>query len=590
MANSVEYKKFTELDFQNIKESLKTHLRSQDVLKDIDFEGSVSTVLLNVLAYNTQYMAYHLNMGASEKFISTGQKRESVVGSANNIGYVPFSRKSGTAYLSFIINTPMGYANSIYIPKNTKFIANLDGTDYSFLTTQNTTVIPVNSVYSVTDLEVKEGRFFSYSYNIKASDKFLTIPNKGVDYSRIVVSVKESNESVDTAIYSEYQTLLELSSTSEVYFIQEGSGGYAQIYFGDGILGKAISVGNVVTVEYYISQGDSVNGINNFVLSDSVSGIQSLKFTNVISASGGSNEESLDSIRISAPTNYQAQNRAITELDYEVLVKKIYPNSKQISAIGGQRYTPKQYGKVFISILKDDLNILSDKDKADILLQLNTKYAGLTVIPQIVDPYIIRMYINSVVKYKNDKSSSAEIKTAVFNRIKQFVSTDLNSFKYTLRKSRFESMIDDVSDAILSNNSTFRLYIDTNDTIIPTKSNFVNFSQSIVPKSIQSGLFTYKTIPNCEFIDVNGLGFASIYTKSVTGELSLVLLNALSIDYNSGLINYTDTSYSLHSLSLQNFSGIKISVQPLSEDVSSIDNTVIYVKDADITVTPLIDA
>lgn len=590
MAEQVEYKSFSELDYQNIKDLLKNHLKTQDILKDYNYEGSTINVILNLLAYNNQYMAYYLNMLASEKFISTAQKRESVVGSANNIGYVPFSRKSSTALLSFTIQPDAGYSDSIVIPKNVKFTTNIDGTTYNFLTTQNTTVIPINGVYAVSNLEVKEGRFFSHKFTIGATDKFLTIPNAGLDYNRLSLKVKESASSSNEVIYSKYTSLTNLTAKSTVYYLQETSGGLYQLYFGDGILSKALSVGNVAIVEYYITNGLLANNASEFVLDDEVTGLSSISFTSVPKSSGGASEESTDSVRISAPTNYQAQNRAIIESDFEILIKQIYPDAKHVSSLGGEKANPPQYGKVFISILKNDLNVLSDRDKNNIILELNQKYSGLTAFPTIIDPYIIRMFINCDAKYKNASISEAEIKTSIFNSIHNFAEFDLNSFKFTLRKSRFESMIDDAHPNILSNSTQFKLYIDTNDTIIPNQSNSVNFGQPLKSKSLTSSLFTYKTLPNCQFIDVDGLGLASIYIKSSTGDLVVVQKNALSVNYNTGLVKYIDGSYSFQKVSLDNSSGIKIIVDTSSEDIIVKDLSVIYVKDDDISIKASVES
>lgn len=589
MVDQVQYKQYSELDFEKIKSSLKTHLKSQDILKDFEFEGSTINVILNLLAYNTQYNSYYLNMLASEKFISTAQKRESIVGAANNIGYVPYSRKSSTAYLSFNITPNAGYTDSILIPKNVKFSSSIDGVSYAFLTTHNTVVVPVDGVYSVDSLEVKDGRFFKHQFTIASTDKFLTIPNKGIDYNRLTVSIKQSVSTANSTEYLKYTSLVDLNKNSEIYFIQETSNGLYQLYFGDGILGKALSVGNVVTVEYFVTDGIDTNGAREFTLEDDVTGLDSITFTSTISASGGAQEESLSSIRISAPTNYQAQNRATTELDFEVLVKQIYPDAKQVVAIGGERSTPKQYGKVFISILKNNLNILSDKDKNEVILHLSKKYAGLTVFPVIIDPYIVRMYINTAVKYSNVGISEVEVKSVVFGSIKNFVGTDLNSFSYTLRKSRFESMIDDSSPAILSNKTTFKLYIDTKDSILVSGDNFINFNQPVLEKTLSSSKFRYKSVLNCKFIDTDGLGFASMYTESDVGLLTLIVNNALSINYTSGIIKYTDNSYSLSKLTFDNSSGIRIAISTANDDIKIIDNQVIYVKDDDITITAVVD-
>lgn len=590
MTSQVEYKSFSELDYQNIKDLLKNHLKTQDILKDFNFEGSTINVILNLLAYNNQYMAYYLNMLASEKFISTAQKRESIVGAANNIGYVPYSKKSSTALLSFTIIPDAGYTSSIFIPKNVRFTTNIGGVSYSFSTTKNTTIIPISGVYTVINLEVKEGRHFLHKFTIQSSDKFLTIPNKGLDYNRLLISVKESSTSNSETIYSKYTTLTNLSSSSPVYFLQEGIGSLYQIYFGDGILGKAISTGNLVSVEYYTTNGALANDATSFVLDDEVTGLASIIFTNNTKSSGGASEESNDSIRLSAPTNYQAQNRAIIETDFEILVKQIYPDAKQVSVIGGEKVTPPQYGKVFISILKNSLDILSDKDKSSILLELNNKYSGLTVFPSIIDPYIIRILINVEVKYNNSAVSESELKTQVFNTIKSFTSIDLNSFKYTLRKSKFESMIDNSNSNILSNTTRLKLYIDTGDVILTSQTNLINFSQPIKIKSLTSSIFTYLTITNCQFIDMDGLGFASIYKKSTSGDLILIQKNALSIDYVTGIIKYVNSSNNFKNLSLENYGSIRVIIETLNDDIIVKANDVIYTKDEDITIITLADS
>jgi hypothetical protein len=221
---------------------------------------------------------------------------------------------------------------------------------------------------------------------------------------------------------------------------------------------------------------------------------------------------------------------------------------------------------------------------------LAKKYSGLTVFPVIVDPYIVRLYINVDVKYINDGNSPDEIKSVVFNTIKDFVINDLNTFTYTLRKSRFEALVDSSSDSVLSNSSSFQIYIDTKDVILNTGDNYINFNQEIKPKTLYSSKFTYKSQINCQFYDLNGDGYASIYSKSDTNALTLVLANALSIDYTSGIVTYVDNSYSLAKLSIANSSGIKIITETLSDDIKISNNQVAYVKDDDIKISVKIDS
>jgi hypothetical protein len=589
MADQNQYKQYAELDFQKIKEEMKTFMQGQDTLKDIDFEGSVVNVIMNLLANNTQYMAYYLHMMASEKFIATAQKRENVVGSANNVGYVPFSRKSSTAYLSFNIFPDEGYELNITIPKNFKFTTSIDGTTYTFLTTQVTTITPVDGTYSVTDLEVKEGKFFRHKFIYNTSDRFLEIPNKNIDTNRITVSVKESVSASTSVEYIQSKSVVDLSGSSEVYYIQEGPNGFYQIYFGDGVLGKALSNGNQVIVDYYITEGSVVNGAREFTIDDDTAGMDSIEFTNIIPASGGALQESLDSVRISSNSSYQAQDRAVLERDYETAIKRIYPIAKEVSAVGGEKVTPRQYGKVFISIIKDDFGNIPQKDKDAILVELNKNWMGLTAIPEIVDPNIIRLSVNTVIKYNNQKVSEATVKSKAINAIKAFASTSLNSFKYTLRKSKFEAMIDNTDENIYSNTSDIKLYIDTNDSILYTGANSISFEQAIAKQSLGSSAFTYQGIQNCQFYDLNGDGKASIYTKSPLNELVLVRKDAMTVNYDTGIISYTDDVYSMYKLALENLNGVRIYIKAVSDDIKAFNNTVFYLKDEDITVKAEID-
>jgi hypothetical protein len=589
MADKLVSKQYSELDIQKIKESLKTFLKSQDQFKDYDFDGSAMSVLLNLLSYNNQYMAYYLNMLASEKFIATAQKRESVVGVANNFGYVPFSRKSSTAYLSFDITPDADYELNITIPKNFKFITTIDGTTYNFLTTQATTITPVDGKYSVTDLEVKEGKFFTHRFVYNASNRFLEIPNKNIDTNRITVWVKESVSSATAVEYVQSKTIIDVDGSSEIYYIQEGRSGFYQIYFGDGVLGKALTSGNQVIVDYYITEGSTVNGAREFTVSDDTTGMDSITFTNITPASGGAMQESEDSVRIAATTSYQAQERAVLERDFEAAIKRIYPIAKEVSAVGGEKVTPRQYGKIFISIIKDDFGLIPQKDKDAIIVELNKNWMGLTAIPEIVDPNIIRLSVNTVIKYNNQKVSEATVKTKAIDAIKEFAQTSLNSFKYTLRKSKFEAMIDNTDENIYSNTSDIRLYIDTNDSILYTGANSISFEQAIARESLGSSAFTYQGVQNCQFYDFNGDGKASIYTKSPLNEFVLVRKDAMTINYDTGIISYTDDVYSMYKLALENLDGVKIYIKSISDDIKAFNNTVFYLKDEDITVKAEID-
>lgn len=573
------YKNFTETDFEQIKESLKDHLKSQDTFKDYNFDGSAINVLLNLLAYNTQYNAYYLNMMASEKFLNSAQKRESVVGSANNIGYIPRSPKSSVTYLSFDIVPNTGYNDAITIPKDTKFTTQIDGTTYNFLTTESLTLAKnsISGLYEVRELEAKEGRKFTHKFLYDGSTKYFKLPNGSIDTSRIVVKVKPNQYSTDenSREYSYYNSILNLDSESEVYFIQEVENKKYEIYFGDGILGKALSPNNQIVVEYYVTSGVLPNGATTFTLADEFTGLESISNLTATRASFGADIESTDSVRNSAKISRQAQDRTVIPSDYISVVRALIPTLTSLSVWGGEDATPKVYGKVFLSGIKENFLNLTPLEKRQALSKLSNEYSVLGITPEFVDAKLFNLEINSLIDIDiRSQKSQQQFRADITSKIISDLIPQLQKFQTNIYESRVEEVINSVDKYILSNKTYFRQYAALNEQIQTRRIGGIYYPVGIKQNSIESNDFTYNNVVS-RLID-NG---ESVDLVSIDG--SLVKSNVFTINHSTGFIkeNYTGLLYDLGQ------SGCILYARPLANDIKLLTNFILRLNQSDIKIT-----
>ena len=351
--------RITELDFDGIKNNLKNYLRSQSEFQDYDFEGSGMSVLLDVLAYNTHYMGYYLNMVGNEMFMDTAQLRSSILSHAKNINYLPGSKRGAKTLVNVLVtpsNSEDNVATSLVLSKYSNFLGeDIDGINYNFVTTDSTTVGVVANTATFTNVAIKQGQPATISFVVDSTEnpKYLfELPQPNVDTSTIKVLVQESSSNGTTTTYTQASNYLTLDSSSTVYFLQEGIGGLFQIYFGDDILGKKLKNGNIVIVSYVVTQGTAAADANNFVLMNTISGYSNVTVQSVTSATQGSEKESIASIKFQAPKSYSAQNRAVTKEDYITAIqqnKEGYP-LEAVSVWGGEQNDPPVYGQVFIAI------------------------------------------------------------------------------------------------------------------------------------------------------------------------------------------------------------------------------------------------
>ena len=325
----------SELDFENIKASLKRFLSNQNEFKDYDFEGSSLSILLDVLSYNTHYLSYNANFVANEMFLDTAELRSSVASLAKLVGYTPISARAPVADLKIVIND--GSGSTITIPAGTKFSSVIDEVSYSFVTVGEKVIQPVDGVYTAQSLNVYEGTYVSYNYVVNTSDvdqRFL-IPSDKVDTTTIRVTVQNSSSDLTVNTYTKATSITELDSTSKVFFLQEAEDGQYEIYFGDGVIGKKLDDDNIVTISYVVTNQTEANGVSSFNVLGSIAGFTDITVTVNSNAQGGSEPETIESIRKNVPNFYSSQDRAVTIEDYKSKVKQLYTNTQAVSAWGG---------------------------------------------------------------------------------------------------------------------------------------------------------------------------------------------------------------------------------------------------------------
>jgi hypothetical protein len=466
---------FSNLDFDQIKTTLKTYLKSNSNFTDYDFEGSNLSTILDVLAYNTYITSYNANMVANEVFIDSATLRENVVALARNIGYIPKSRKAARATVSFFIDTTniTPIPSSITLKKGP--IASTSGSfgsqSFVYSILEDITVPIFDGIASFNDISIYEGTLLTsnFVYNTRNVNQRFILPNTGIDTELISVNVKPNEQSTSQVTYIIQDSLFTVKPDSKVYYLQEIENERYELLFGDNKFGKALEEGNYVTANYIVSNGDSANGVNQFTFAGRLtytrnsveytvtSGI-SLLTTGLIS-SGGEQIESVESVKKFAPRIYASQNRALTADDYESLIpSKIYPETESISVFGGEELIPPQYGKVFISIKPRFGDFLPNLVKENIKLRLK-KYAVAGIIPEILDLKYIYLEINSKVYYNSNFAPSSEYVSTVVqtNTTKYSESSELNRYGARFKYSKFLKTIDESHESITSNITTLQM-------------------------------------------------------------------------------------------------------------------------------------
>ena len=471
---------FSNLDFDQVKTSLKDYLRSNSDFTDYDFEGSNLASILDVLAYNTYITSYNANMVTNEVFIDSATLRENVVSLARNIGYLPRSRTASTATVSFFVDVTGVTPAPATITLNKGPVASSAGqtgvNSYVFCILEDITV-PVftdsngTAVATFDEVKISEGTLVTNAFtssSVNPDQKFI-LPNSGIDTSLMNVTVRSNASESTGAQYSSQNSIFDIDSSSKVYFLQEIEDERYEIFFGDDIFGKKLEEGNYVTCEYVVSSGDAANGISNFTFAGRLSYIrnaQSYSVTTGVSllstdlkSTGGESIETVDSIKKFAPRIYASQNRAVSANDYETLIPaKIYPETESISVFGGEELVPPQYGKVFISIKPRTGDFLPNLIKENIKTKLK-KYAVAGIVPEILDLKYLYIEVDSKIYYNSNLAPSGEyVSTLVQQNTESYAeSTELNRYGARFKYSKFLKVIDESDAAVTSNITTLQI-------------------------------------------------------------------------------------------------------------------------------------
>ena len=451
---------FTNLNFEDIKTSIKDYLRQNSNFTDFDFEGSNLSVLINTLAYNTYITAYNTNMVANESFIDSATLRENVVSLARNIGYVPRSKRAAKAVVQFNISGLSSTLQSISIEAGVFANSGINNTNYTYSLPQRT-LIPVNAKEATGAVEIFQGQFLEkeWEVNLSQANQRYILPNDSIDTSTLRVYVKESASSTVQTEYKVVDSIVSVTGESNIFLIQETSDEKYEILFGDGIFGKKLESGNVVRATYIKTDGSEGNGATNFIFvgsikdenGASVNGTRTYMRT-VTPSENGDDIESVQSIRNYAPRRFAAQNRAVTATDYEALLPSIYPNIQSVSAYGGEDLNPPQFGRVFIAAKPRNGNFLAESTKTNLLKSLKS-YSVAGIVPSFIDLKFLYVELDSYVYYNTNFVGDPEsLRSSVMDSVAQYgKSGELNKFGGRFKYSKMTSVIDGVDDSITSN-------------------------------------------------------------------------------------------------------------------------------------------
>ena len=599
MATKLE---ISQLDFDGIKDNLKTFLSQQDEFTDYDFEGSGMNVLLDVLAYNTHYLGYNANMLANEMYLDSADQRSSVVSLAKQVGYTPKSSVSSQATIDVLVNN--GSGATITMSRGTKFTTTVDGTSYSFVNNADVSITPVDGVYKFSNLDIFEGTYLNYKYtaNTSDTDQRFIIPNDNVDTTTLTVKVQNSSSDSTTNTYTLASGITALDSTSTVYFLQEVENGRFEVYFGDGVLGQAIADGNIVILDYVTCNRDEPNGATSFTLSGTVGGFSNVTITTVGNAANGSAAETIKSIKYNAPRDYTSQDRAVTAEDYKVLVTSLYANAQSVQVYGGEDAATPDYGKVYISIKAKSGSNLTEVTKTSLVQSLKS-FAVASVTPVIIDPETTFITLTTTFKYDSSLTTKdiSTLQTNVLDAVSSYNTDTLEDFTGMFRYSEVLKTIDDADTSILSNITKVNMYKFITPTLNSALKYTVSFNNAFYNPHTEhnksgGGIVSstgFKinddSSTNEHFLDDDGNGNIRVYYLSGTTRIYT------SSTY--GTINYTTGEIILTSANITSISNvdgaastvIRVTVQPDSNDIVPVRNQVLSIDTANSSFTGSVD-
>jgi len=586
----------TELDFDDIKNNLKTYMKNQTEFSDYNFEGSGLTQIIDLLAYNTHYLAMNANMALNEAFLDTATLRSSVVSHAKTLGYTPRSARAPIAYIDVALNSFSG--TSATIAKGTKFTTSVNGTSYGFVVNEAQTVTPANGVTRFVNLPVYEGTLVTAKYTVDNAnlEKRYLVGDNRADTTTLKVSVQNSSSDSTTTVYSLATDISQVTATSNVYFLQEVEDGKFEVYFGDDVVGKKPTDGNIIILEYIVTNKGAANGASTFS-GTSVAGETDITVSTLIAAAGGAEPETIESIKFNAPLDYSSQGRAVTTQDYKTIVPQVYADTQALQVWGGEDNDPPRFGQVYLAIKTKSGTTLTQAQKDSIALSLD-RYNVASVRPTIVDPETTKVRLTTSIKFNANATTktASTIETNVRTAMTDYNTSDLGQFDGVFRFSKLSRLIDAADSSILSNITTLRIEKTFTPTLNASNQYVLNFANAFFHphaghNSMMGGItsstgFTISGNTNTLFLDDDGNG--NIRTYYLVGGTTRTYL-----DSTAGTIDYTNGKITLTSLNITGTSNsngtIDVIVQPNSNDIVPVRNQLIEIDFTNTTITAQVD-
>ena len=597
MATKDKRLRVTELDFDNVKTNLKTFLKAQNEFKDYDFEGSGMNILLDTLAYNTHYLGFNANMLANEMFLDSASLRSSVVSHAKSLGYETTSSRAPYATINVSLSTD---ANTKTMSSGTAFTTNIDGTDYQFVTIADVTSSNTGVAVPFDSIKIYEGTYVTSSYTVDTSDvdqRFL-LTDARADTSTLTVKVQNSSSDTTTTTYTKATDITQLTSASTVYYLQETDSGLYEVYFGDGTVSKALSDGNIVQLQYVVTNRTLANGASSFSSPSSIDGVTGITVTTVSNATGGSNPETIQSIKLNAPLDYAAQGRCVTVDDYKTYTKKLFANTQAVSVWGGEDgsydtstgvSSNPEYGKVFISIKSTTGENLTTVQKSNLVTEF-APFKVASITPVIVDPETTYLILNVSFNYDSTSTTSTkdELASLIATTISNYNSSDLQEFNTSFRHSKLTGLIDDTDSSILNNTTTVTM--GKFFTPVSTTSSYtINFNNAFYNPYTgyntasggviaSTGFYLDNSTTTEYFFDDDGSGNLRIYSLSTAGVRTYLNSTAGTIDYTNGIISTTSLLISAVSdVDGASSTQIRITAIPKSNDIIPVRNQILEI-------------
>ena len=547
--NSEGKLEITDLDFDTVKSNFQTFLSQQNGFTDYNFEGSGMSVLMDLLAYNTHYQAFHANMLANEMFLDTTLLRASAVSHAKALGYLPTSMKASNALVTVTVKGVPITQTSLTMTAGSVFTTSVNDTSYQFVTIADHTATSDTGTFQFDDIPIFEGTRVNYTYTVDSTNleqQFL-IPSSSVDTGTLVVRVQTSASDTTTETYKLNTDFTTLDANSKVYFLQEVEEGRFEVYFGDGVFGYKPIDGNIIILDYVVTNGALADGASAFTAASTVGGYSNVTALATASASGGGFAETVDSIKFNAPLKYASQGRAVTPDDYKSILPSVYTNIKSVSVWGGEDNDPAIYGRVYISIRPKTGTTLTSTTKNQIITSLK-KYNVASITPVIVDPEILQLVLTTTVKYNSTLTTktASDIKAHAETTISTFNTNNLEKFDSVFRHSNLLLDLDASDVSILSSTVAVKLKRNVSVTLNASTKYTINFNNAAYHPTnnhsqtvVESGGFFLAGNTNVQYIDDDGAG--NVRTFYLLGGTTKTVTNAQAgtINYNTGQIVLT---------------------------------------------------